>query len=65
MEHQSIAKQIAVGAFFGVLFAMVNRLSDAAAEPFMSVGGLAYFAGSAVAGVVLYMVLYRIWPKKK
>jgi uncharacterized membrane-anchored protein len=65
MEPQSITKQIAVGAFFGVLFTLINQLKDSNQEPLLSVGGISLLVGGAVGGVVLYMVIYRLWPKKK
>jgi predicted MFS family arabinose efflux permease len=65
MEQQSIAKQISIGAFFGVLFAFVNRLSEPSSEPFLSVYGIGMLVGSAIGGIFLYMLLYRVWPKKK
>jgi membrane associated rhomboid family serine protease len=65
MEQQPVFKQIAVGAFFGVLFSFVGRLKESNPEPLLSVGSLAVIAGSAVGGVLLYVLRYRVWPKKK
>jgi Na+/serine symporter len=65
MEKQSIPKQIAIGAFFGILLAIINQLKDPNPEPLLSAGGLGLLFGGAVAGVFLYMVLYRFWPRNK
>lgn len=64
METQSILKQIAIGAFFGVLFTLINHLKDSNPESLLSVGGIALLFGGAIGGVFLYMVLYRFWPRK-
>jgi hypothetical protein len=53
MERQSILKQVLLGAFFGVLFALVNRLNAPNAEPLLSASGLGYLFGSTIGGIVL------------
>lgn len=64
MEKQSILKQIALGAFFGVLLTLVAQLKDASPEQLLSAGGIGLLFGGALGGVLLYMVLYRFWPRK-
>ena len=65
MEPQSILKQIAIGAAFGVLVILINQLRDPNPQPLLSLGGISLLVGGAIGGVVLYMLLYRLWPKKK
>ena len=64
MDHQqSIPKQIAIGAFVGVLFSLANQLKERA--PVLSAAWLLQLFGAAIGGVVLYMVVYWIWLKIK
>ena len=65
MEKQSILKQIVIGAFVGVLLTLVSQLKDPNPDPLLSAGGVGLLFGGAVGGVLLYMVLYRFWPRKK
>ena len=63
MEQQSLAKQAVIGAFFGAILA-VTRLVKQPEADLTSAYSLGSIVGGALGGIVLYMALYRIWPKK-
>lgn len=65
MEPQSTAKQMAIGAFFGVLFVLINQMKESNPEPLLSVFGIGLLSGGAISGAFLYVLIYRFWPKKK
>ena len=56
---------MAIGAFFGVLLTLVAQLKEPSPEPLLSAGGIGLLFGGGVGGVLLYMLLYRFWPRKK
>lgn len=64
MEKQSLSKQLLIGSFFGIVFAYINMLNEPKVDP-LSAHGMGFFVGGAIGGAILYMLLYRIWPKKK
>lgn len=64
MEKQSLAKQAAIGAFFGILFTLINLFKHSDGPSWASAAGLLQIAGGAFGGVILYMLIYRFWPKK-
>jgi len=65
MKSQSIVKQILIGGLFGLLMAMVNRLNGSNTEPLLSLYGIGMLVGGAVSGAILYVLLYRFWPRTK
>lgn len=66
MEQQSIGKQVAVGALIRIVLFFVQRLIAPSAEPqvLFTPRGLGQVVGSGFAGVVLYMLYYRIRHRK-
>lgn len=65
MERQSFAKQIAIGAGVGLMFYFVTKLKEPTTYSILSAYGIGELIGSVFGGAVLYMLLYRVWPKKK
>ncbi len=65
MKSQSIIKQILIGGLFGLLMASINRLNGSNTEPLWSLYGVGMLIGGAVSGAILYMLLYRFWPREK
>jgi len=64
MQPQSLTKQLLIGGFFGLIFATIDLVKNPNSDPF-SAYGIGLFVGGAVGGAILYMLLYRFWPKKK
>ena len=65
MRPQSIIKQILIGGLLGLLLALVNRLNGSNTEPLLSLYGIGMLLGGAVSGAILYVLLYRFWPRTK
>ena len=65
MKSQTIVKQILIGGRFGLLLALVNRLNGSNTEPLLSLYGIGMLVGGAVSGAIVYMLLYRFWPRSK
>ena len=65
MKSQSITTQILIGGGFGFLMAFINRLNGSNIEPLMSLYGIGMLIGGAVSGAILYVLLYRFWPRNK
>jgi Na+/H+ antiporter NhaA len=65
MKSQSITTQILIGGGFGFLMAFINRLNGSNIEPLMSLYGIGMLIGGAVSGAILYVLLYRSWPRNK
>ena len=63
MERQSVGKQLAIGSIFGVAFVATRYLSNLASV--LTPSGVGEILGGAIGGAALYMLLYRLWPKKK
>lgn len=62
MKPQSLGKQLAIGATFGVVMILIGLIEEPVS--LLSFYGLGMLVGGAIGGVVLYMILYRLWPKK-
>ena len=65
MKSQSVIKQILIGGLFGLLMASLNRFNGSNTEPLLSLYGIGMLVGGAVSGAILYVLLYRVWPRNK
>lgn len=65
MKSQSIVKRILIGGLLGLLLALLNRLNGSNTEPLLSLYGFGMLVGGAVSGAILYVLLYRFWPRTK
>ena len=65
MKSQTIVKQILIGGALGLLLALLNRLNGSNTEPLLSLYGIGMLVGGAVSGAIVYMLLYRFWPRSK
>ena len=63
MQRQSVEKQLAIGSIFGVVVAATRYLSNLASV--LTPSGVGEIFGGVIGGAALYMLLYRLWPKKK
>lgn len=62
MRSQSVSKQVAIGASFGVIGALTDVLKSP--EKYTDVAYmLGFIVGGAFLGSMLYMVAYKFWPK--
>ena len=67
MEEQSILKQIVIGAAIGLVLFLV-QLAVAPTpdpEPLLGARGLGRIVGSSFAGIILYMLYYRLRQRTK
>jgi hypothetical protein len=65
VRSQSLPKQILIGGATGFLLAYMNRLNGSNVEPLMSLYGIGMLIGGAVSGAILYVLLYRVWPRNR
>jgi hypothetical protein len=65
MRRQSLPKQILIGGMLGFLLAYMNRLNGSNVEPLLSLYGIGMLIGGAVSGAILYVLLYRLWPRDR
>ena len=63
MRSQSLPKQIVIGGVAGFLLAYMNRLNGSNVEPLMSLYGIGMLIGGAISGALLYVLIYRVWPR--
>ena len=65
MRPQSLSKQILIGGAAGFLLAYMNRLNGSNVEPLMSLYGIGMLIGGAISGALLYVLIYRVWPRNR
>jgi hypothetical protein len=65
VRSQSLPKQILIGGAVGFVLAYMNRLNGSNVEPLMSLYGIGMLIGGAVSGAILYVLLYRVWPRNR
>jgi hypothetical protein len=65
VRSQSLGKQILIGGAAGFLLAYMNRLNGSNVEPLMSLYGIGMLIGGAISGAILYVLLYRVWPRSR
>ena len=59
----TLAVNLAGSAVLGFLLAFINRLNGSNVEPLLSLYGIGMLVVGAVSGAILYVLIYRFWPR--
>jgi hypothetical protein len=65
VQGQPIVKQIVIGSFLGFLIALIHALGASDPDPILSPHGVGRLLAGAVGGALVYMAVYRAWPRDR